>query len=142
MYQPVQYYNIPNYNTLNYNTSNYNTITYTDVIWYSVLIAGSIIIIYCLWAYFIYRYNPDRIANLILIKYGAINNKQLNPDGSNYFNYDNVSVSADKTSCTCDMQIKDKTSQAVQSSVRVTYKLSTDDTKCTLLDALVKCVVI
>ena len=101
-----------------------------------------IIIIYCLYVFFIFRYDPDRIGNLILVKYGAVNNKQLDPNGTNYFNYDNVVLSTDKKTAVCDMQIRDKETQHIQSSKRVVYKLTTNSSSCTLLDALTDCVVI
>ena len=109
---------------------------------YSICIAFSIIVMYYFWAFFIFRYGIDRIGNLILVKYGAINNKQLDKSGSNYFNYANVVLSNDKKSATCDMQLRDKTTQDIQSSKRVTYALTTDPASCTLLDALNNCVVI
>lgn len=114
----------------------YNTVV--NAIYTSVVI----IIIYWLYVMFIFRYDTDRIGNLILIKYGAINNKQLDPNGTNYFNYANVVLSADKTLATCDMQIRDKTTQSIQSSKHVVYKLTTNQSLCTLLDALNNCVVI
>lgn len=108
----------------------------------AIYIAFSIIALYCFWAFFIFRYDIDRIGNLILVKYGAVNNKQLDSSGTNYFNYANVILSNDKTSATCDMQIRDKTTQFIQSSKRVTYILTTDPASCTLLNALNNCVVI
>ena len=95
-----------------------------------------------MYVFFIFRYDPDRIGNLILVKYGAVNNKQLDPNGTNYFNYDNVVLSTDKKTAVCDMQIRDKETQYIQSSKHVVYKLTTDSSSCTLLDALTDCVVI
>lgn len=113
-----------------------------DIVVNAICTSAIIITIYCLYVMFIFRYDIDRIGNLILIKYGAINNKQLDPSGTDYFNYDNVVLSDDKQSAACDIQIRDKETQTIFSSKHVVYKLTTDLSSCTLLDALTNCVVI
>lgn len=107
---------------------------------YGVCIFVLMMCIYLYWVFFIFRYNIDRIGNLILVKYGALHQSLLNPNGTNYLNYADVVITGDSVSC--KMQVKDKVTQTVQSEEPVTYTITTDASKCTLEDALEQCVVI
>lgn len=94
----------------------------------SIIFIG-ILIIWIYWAEYIYRWDPDRIGNLILQKYGPLNKSKIT--AGEYYNYSNVIVSADQTYATANIDIRDEQTQELRGSTPVKYKI---DSQCGLID--------
>lgn len=86
-------------------------------------------VIWIYWAEMIYKWDSSRIGNLILQKYGSLNQSKI-IDGT-YFNYANVIVSPDKSYVTADIQLRDAVTQEIKNSESVKYTINN---QCNIID--------
>jgi hypothetical protein len=89
------------------------------------------IVIWILWATLVYKWNTDRLGDMILKKYSATHQSLLTDDL--YFNYTNVVLSADKSHVTADIQLKNKVNQKILKIENIKYNIVTDGS-CKLTD--------
>lgn len=107
---------------------------------YGFIIGVFVIVLWYLWAMFIYRWSPDRLSNIIIKKYQTLNQDKIS--ANTYFKCVNIVVSDDKSTASCDMQLKNTITQNVLSSEHLVIKLATDESSCSELSIDVSCVLV
>lgn len=90
-------------------------------IFISLVIAGVIILVWFLWAQFIYKWDLDRIGNRAVKKYSTLNKDKLTDQ--TYFAYSAVTLSSDKLKVGLNIDLRDQLTQQIISSDRVEYNL-------------------
>ena len=89
-----------------------------------IYISAGIIIIWLLWSIFSYKYSSDRLGSVAVTKYQSIPQNASLLDSNSYFAANNLVVSQDKSYMTVDIELRDKTTQAVKQTNNVKYTLS------------------
>ena len=95
---------------------------------YGVITGIFIILIWYVWAMYVYRWSNDRIENMIIDKY---KNKITNEFNNTAFpSVSNMFVSPDRTLVTATLLIMNKKDRSIIRSENIEYSLITDETKC------------
>ena len=99
---------------------------------YGILLGSILCIMWFLWAAFIYRWSTDRIGGNMLKKYKSRNSNLLKDN--EYYSYSNVHISSDRSTASCNIDKKDKISQAIFATDIIGVLLTTDSTSCLPID--------
>jgi len=105
---------------------------------YGLIIGLFIVVVWYIWAILIYRWSTDRLSNIVVKKYQMLNQNKLT--ANTFFKCVNVVV-VDKT-LTCDMQLRNTSSQKVISTEHLVINLITDDSICDELSVDMGCILV
>lgn len=92
------------------------------------IISISIVLVWLIWANFIYKYDVDRLGNIGVLKYNSFNGKNLLD--SQYFSYDNVSLQNGQLSLR--ILVKNKEKQTIMQIIPMIYNVGVEGS-CNIL---------
>ncbi len=136
VYEPI---NRPIYNTHNLNDKSRSSSTVIDKsrssstvivssMYYGVIIGVICIICWMLWAEFIYKYDLDRLGNLVLAKYLVFNQKNQEISLEYYYTYNNVRLDQNRQRVYADIERRHAINQFITTRTPVSYALSNKET--------------